>query len=229
MKNVPNNREPTSRHENDSYKSLFSILLLFVGLFVCCAMLTGCAGLIKQTYKVHVLDQSGDPVSGALVVLHDASWVQYPYTYYSLKGGCISLFHDYDMIAWLDKNEKYPYFRVEVTDADGIAHIKMRKAVWGTSVAGPELNSFGMVGYYSAVFGTDVVAVTNNLNYVFDASAAKLMTSKLRMALTFKENQKPEIFEYKKRIEARLAELKDKEARSSKGSGSVRDLDQIQK
>ena len=197
------------------------ILFLCVYLSVCCVMLTGCAGLIKQTYKVHVLDQFGDPVSDALVVLHDASWVQYPYTYYSLKGGCISLFHDYDMMAWLDKNGKYPYFRVEVTDADGIAHIKMRKAVWGTSVAGPELNSFGMVGYYSAVFGTDVVAVTNNLDDVFDASAAKLMISKLRMALTFKENQRTEVFEYKKRIEARLAELNDEKQNQGAESGAI--------
>ena len=161
-------------------------------------MLSGCSS--SRLYEIHVISHDDKPVPGALVIVNDYSWLQYPFTFQVLQESVHSLFSKETTISLLDKKNKFPLSIIGITDSNGVAKIAMRKASWGSIAVDSCFERYGLTGTRSPSSSKNIVC-TNRLDWPFLQSDANNVSLKLQHAVTYKSNPRDVCLAYMSQIQ----------------------------
>ena len=160
----------------------------------------------RQTYRIHVEEADESPSAGALVILHDYSYVQ-PFMFFALYGEVRSLFTGESSNKWLNRKNKHHYSKIAFTDETGIAVLRMRKQIWGLHVVNEDLSATGWTYPHDASWWTDTIVFTTRLDRAMDKDYAGILHSQLRGSLSFPINQRKEVTNFFERVEILLQSL----------------------
>lgn len=164
----------------------------------------GCA---TQQYNIRVESEGGVPESGALVVVRDWTKLSAKGLVLMAWGNIRSVFTGEDAADWLRRSTEFPTTTVEISNQDGVARIKMAR----TNVIIYAIDS-DLTHIWDDTH--QIKRRSRKVDYVltsYEMSPAtnrrrKVVLGFLNHALKSEENQRPEIIEYKNRLEKLLEE-----------------------
>lgn len=171
---------------------------LYVTLFASLA-LSGCA---TQQYKIRIETEGRVPEPGALVVISEGAKLPALGVVYFLRGSIRGVFTGEDAGTWMQRAKNYPPVMVGVTDEYGTATIKMKRTDVIINAINADLTCVWSRWKPRKHWSRSVEhMLTSDDMEPCDNDWGKIILDSLDRSMGRKENQRPEIIEYKNRLE----------------------------
>jgi len=169
----------------------------------------GCA--TNGKYKIRVVSENKQPRPGSLVLATEGSILPLQGVFYIAWGSVRAVFTGEDASSWMRRVKHFPPVLAGVTDADGTVEIRGFSPNVFISAINPDLDcvwsSFVKGGYWQMV---EYELTPKYMRKADDKYIAQILRD-LERSLERKENQRPEIFEFKNRLEKFIEEQAQEE------------------
>lgn len=165
------------------------------------------SGCVTQQYNIRVESKCGVPEPDALVVIAEGSKLPAKALLYLAWGSFRSIFTGEDAISWIRRVKHYPPVMVGVTDKTGAVTIVYPRT---------NVHIFSINSTFTRVWSDSkhIKRCSKSVDYMLSDEEVDpdargwygIISSYLDQALKREENQRPEIIEYKSRLEKLIEE-----------------------